>query len=558
MTMKRTFLVAAVALVLTAAGGVEAGRYSAFTNRAARGPHMDVVAATYFGSQSLEAFIDAGSLPGGRIVAFGNAWGPQFPDAVEPTVLGSGEHRGLDHGTGRRGPSLENPDIAGMLVFYNNDLSRVQRVVRFDWGVASLSRGAVGPDGDAIYIAGRATEAFRDVARRARVFNTQQPPEAEGRGAYEYEGVTVPGDVFLARLDASGRRFEWVWVLEGMRNPPRELWVDAEGALYADLDGLRRVSPDGRSIDRLATAWGEDNRDRHLRSGGPRSYLAVHPRDGSYYFGGDRNTHTGRQPWRQPFLYGFNSAGERQFVLWEWPPRDHACGGGGSGLCSDSSPRVMDFDGDGNFIVGGWSDGGNSVFGRQPTDIDRTRPSSRFGMSAWGMRAANSLTHIMRIEPETLDVIDYNLWVAYVPMTFDSQRHRGAPNHAGISQLIALGDGAVAFTGGAATGLIQTPNAFYEHPDDGRRYGGRYAAVFSADFGSLLFSSYLPGCDDVRLGRARDGLLVVSRSRGDDGRDDGATPTPTVNAVQEDKRGEWDAHIILLSSPQQNQGAARR
>ena len=41
----------------------------------------------------------------------------------------------------------------------------------------------------------------------------------------------------------------------------------------------------------------------------PGKWLAVSPKDGSLYWGGDRNTSTGREPYRQPFLHCFDGDG---------------------------------------------------------------------------------------------------------------------------------------------------------------------------------------------------------------------------------------------------------
>jgi hypothetical protein len=41
---------------------------------------------------------------------------------------------------------------------------------------------------------------------------------------------------------------------------------------------------------------------------------------------------------------------------------------------------------------------------------------------------------------------------------------------------------------------------------------------------------------------------VTSRSRGDDGQKE-PVKSPAVNALQAEKKGEYDAHIILLELP---------
>jgi hypothetical protein len=45
----------------------------------------------------------------------------------------------------------------------------------------------------------------------------------------------------------------------------------------------------------------------------------------------------------------------------------------------------------------------------------------------------------------------------------------------------------------------------------------------------------------------KQGVLVASRSKGTDGREEGPTPSPLVNAIQKDKKGDFDAHLIVLT-----------
>jgi hypothetical protein len=537
-----TVIIAAGMLALNA----NAGRYESFTQKAAQGDKLQVVAATFFGGTGIEEFLDAGGLPDGTIVAFGNAWGPEFPATPPATVLGKGQHRkvnpyGASGKGGDRSLRTDSPDMAGMIVLYGSKLETIRKVVRFDWGVASLSAGLVGRDGKSLFTAGRCTDAFRDVAKSAKVFKTQPAAGTTSTGrkprTEPSASADAPRDVYVAKWNATADKLEWVWIFEGQRQPPERLWVTDAGELYADANGLWRISADGQTARRIGDAV----------STGTAEYLGVDPKDGSFYFGGDRNTNTGYQPWRQPYLYKFDNTGKKLWRMWEWPPRDCACGGNGNNLCSDSSPRSMEIASNGHLWVGGWSDGGNSVFGRQPTDISKPVPRGGFGMEGSGMKGANSLGYLMRIDPATQTVLQMDLWLAYVPMTFADAKHRGAPNFTNIERIRTLPGDALGFCGKAATGLIQTPNAFYRYPDDGRKYGGEYAAAFSSDFKTLLFSSYLPGCHNVRIGASKSGMIIVSRSNGTDGVSDRPTLTPVVNPLQKEKKGDLDAHIILLS-----------
>ena len=536
-------------LLVCAAPQEKKGRLENYTEKAAQGPKMKLVAATYFGGDGLEEFIAVRVLPDGTIVAFGNAWGPEFPGS--PKILGKGEHRKLTptatDSKGRQTWPQENPDIAGMAVFYSPDLATVKRVVRFDWGVASLSSAAATVDGKGLIVSGRATAAFRGVTKDLHTLLEPAAPEAptgkkapaKSTGSFEYQGVTLPGDVFVARLSLEGA-VEWAWVFEGYRKPPAELWVDHSGNVYADVRGMTRIAADGSTAKVIVTATGT----------GQAKYLAVDPADGACFYGGDRNTNTGKEPWRQPYLYKYDQNGEKLWKLWEWPSKSLRDGvtPGVQGQVADSSARAMDVGSDGELLVGGWSDGGNSVLTTQPTDATKKIPTAPFRMDGSGMKDANSLAHIVRIDGKTLESSLYALWVAYFPANFEDEKKRGSPNGARIRQIKKLSQGAVAVAGSAASVLVETPDAFYTYPGDGRGYGGECVVVYDAEFKNLLFSSYLPGCENASLWPTAKGVVVVSRSKGTDGAKD-PTKSPTKNAVQAEKKGEFDAHILLLELP---------
>jgi hypothetical protein len=538
-------------------GPAMAGRFESFTEKAAQGPKMRVVAATYFGGDGIEEFVAAGALPNGTIVAFGNTWGPQFSNQPPPLVLGKGEHHKLDPflpdpGEKKprpRTPREDDPDVAGMVVFYGSRLEAVKKVVRFDWGVASLSTGIVARDGSALYIAGRCTPAFRTAVPAAL---RADPAAGEGAsGPYAYGSVQCAGDVFIAKLPASGDGVLWAIVFPGARSPADRLWLDYAGNLYADVRGLVRIAPNGRSVVRIETL--SDSADPRLRvrtltATRSAEYLGIDPENGGFYYGGNRPTNTGFQSWRQPYLYRFEADGRRAWKMWDWPPPQCACGGEGNGLCADSSVRTMALAPDGTLVVGGWSAAGNSVLTRQPTDLDQPAPFKGFGMDSSGMKDGGSIAHLLRIDPATQKLVDGTLFEAYVPMSVKSARQRGTPSPTKIETIAVSDSGAVAFTGTAASGLVRTPNAFYAYPPDGSGSDGQYVAVFTKDFQTLLFSSYLPGCQHASVATFGNKVIVTSRSSGSDGR---PTPTasPAVNAAQPKIRGEYDGHIVLLEEP---------
>jgi hypothetical protein len=204
----------------------------------------------------------------------------------------------------------------------------------------------------------------------------------------------------------------------------------------------------------------------------------------------------------------------------------------------------------GELLVSGWSDGGNSVFPRQALDWHKPATGGGMGLQTWGMKRASSLGHIMRIDPKTWETKSHTWWAAFIPGWFSSARDRGAPNGLSIEQIRVLNDGSVAIAGGSATGLIQTPNAFWLDPMTGNKYGGAYVSVFLPDLSNLLFSSYLPGCTPVAIGATRTGVAIVSRSTGDDASPGRPTSSPIKKAIQKEFGGHTDAHIVVLELPQ--------
>ncbi len=531
-------------LVLVAAASAAADiRFVQYAKKAARSKMpMEPKAATYFGSAGHEEFIDVYSRRDGVVVAFGNAWGPEFPDLVKPTLLGKGEwyevseYRGgheMDNSGRRQNPSREYPNMSGFLAMFSPDLSKVQRVVKFDWGVATIELGIVAPD-DSIYIAGRSTHNFRKFAKdHAGLYKTvEQPDDVKTYGKVYWEGVALPGDVYVAKLNADGTKVLWTWVFEGHRSVGNNLWLDHEGNVVVDIRGARKISPDGKKIVNMLGI----HDGRRLR------FLGVSPTDGTMIRGGDRNSGTGREPWRKPQFYIYDPQGKRVSSIYDWHP--HLVGHDDYRLVSDSSVRLATYAPNGDIIFYGWSDGGNSVFTRQPVDLDRGVPHTGLGMSLWGANVL-SACHIIRLNPKNYEVIGYTVWSTY--LTGDEDK----PNSITVKEIEPLPDGSMAVHGGAASFLVQTPDPWYVPGDWNHKLPctpggrGRYVTIFEPEFRNIRFSSAIPAYDVTALGAGtKDTVLVVGRSVGK--QSDGQV-TPVLNALQgKYAGGRYDAHIILL------------
>jgi hypothetical protein len=523
----RTPTIAAVCLSLASLAAGE-GRYEALTAQMAKGPAFAPVAATWFGGTGVDEFVDAAILADGRILAIGNSWGPDFPAEVQAAVIGRGKHSGapaISSKSAKKGqpPTQQvdeaSPDRSGFCAIYAPGLASMASCWRLDWGVGSLS-AAIAVDG-AVYVVGTAGPAVATLP-----------------------GISGTGSVLVLRLGDDGKP-RWIRRLgpEAKDGRGLALWRTKEAIWVrwtgGGKEGVSRLDADGGSV----AVAGERSLDD------TQAFLCV-AADGTLLYGGDRNTHTGKEPWRQPFLYGLGGDGSKRFTLWEWTSKDLRKDGHPSyGLVADSSPRNAIVDPrTGDWLVTGWSDGGNSVLTRQPTDVAKQLGKPANGFSTFGMKGANSLGYIMRMDPASHEVKAWSYLVAYVPGTFMDPKRRGAPNFIAIDDLRPSDQSDIVVTGLAATGLIQTPNAFWADPKDGRKYHGRFVSVFSQDLVRLRFSSYLPGYETAAAVSAGSSLVVVGRSAKDDGVER-ATAPPVRAALQKACRGPYDGHLILLAAP---------
>ncbi|MEX2386697.1 MAG: hypothetical protein WD534_02380 [Phycisphaeraceae bacterium] len=524
----RLGLLALLALLTWPAWIEAAGRYEEFTRKASQSPHAEPVAATHFGSAGHEAFVAASHLPDGAVVAFGNAWGPDYPEHVAPRVLGEAHGRRYDTSpfeddAADAEPDLRDPNAAGMIVHFNDNLRQVRQITRFEAGIASITHGRVADNGDLIVI-GRATDALPDLARELTDhFHIQPAPNANDYGPTDYQHVSTPGHVYVARFSSDASELKWVWLLEGHRKPG-QVFIDHENHIVTNTRNLYRITPDGSELHAI------DAR------GGGRT-LAISPVDGTILRGGHNNPGTGREPWWRPYVNGFDHEGNHLWEIYGWDGR--LVGHDRYRLVSDSYVRAGAFDRQGNMIIAGSSDGGNSVYTRNPVDLDKPVGKNGYGMSSWGM-GVGQVSYLVRIEPEHFEVVDMSNWLIYLP-------ERNRPNSVWIHHLQPLPGGSLAFAGAAATGLTETPNAWFRYARDGSRVGGSYVAIFNDSFEHLFYSSYTPGVDITGLGEAQNGVLVFGRSREADG--NGNQP-PAIHALQgQHAGGRYDAFIALIELP---------
>jgi AraC-like DNA-binding protein len=270
---------------------------------------------------------------------------------------------------------------------------------------------------------------------------------------------------------------------------------------------------------------------------------AVSPIDGTIMRGGERNTGTGREPWRCPILKVLEPDGTLRYQLYEWPSR--YVGMDFSRQVSDTAVRGVAFDHEGNLLVKLWSDGGNSVALSQPTDIRRGPPNSGLGLNAAGAHAT-SFTYLVKLEPKNYQILGWTMWTS---------KYKGRANGAGVDALSYSEDGSVLFAGGTAWGMIQTTNKLANGEP-----AGDFIAVMTPDMTGMRFCSAVPGLGAAHLGNDRDRIaighglvqgkpraLFVGGAKAEEEVYGLVTRTPTLNPVQAAfGGGESDGYVVMV------------
>ena len=515
------------------ATGTWAGRYESFIQKmkTSAGPKVATVSATFFGTPSEEAVLDGGFQNDGTVVVVGVAMGPQAPGGPRALVWGTDRPANRAAPQPGRGGRVGFDQLisirdnsAGFVVRFSPDLQRIVSASRFAFGTASINTCVVADDGR-VYVAGRCDgQALRQASGTAPVVVSAGPGGRAGTGY---------ADAYVACVAPAGDRVEWVHSLKDSTGEDGGLWLTARG-LYAQMGNLRRFSLDGTTMV-----------DTGISGARGTVGVSVDPKTGRILRGGDRNTSTGREPYRNPFLHIHDETGKRLETLWNWDSK--LIGTDKYRLVSDSSARMNTFAPNGDIVVAGWSDGGNTVFGRQPKALDEAHGAFRrgLGIDSAGM-GVGSMCSIMQIDPKTYQVKAGTQWISFVPddkETFGKQA--GKPNNAGAKALTFLDDGSLVMIGTAATGLIETPDSWYKYPGKGR-YGGWFLTIFTPEYNNLRFSSYLPGVERAKAVAKGQRVLLVSAAKVNDGH----TPPsamPAIGAIQKTHAGgTFDGHIVVM------------
>ncbi len=480
-TANRTLLL--LSCLALAFGLAAETRFHQYTKKFKNPNHPATPVATgYLGGGGDEYLSGAAFLPDGRLLLGGTCFGPTFdPAGVKVAVLGrdgSAPSFKMPSTTKRGKVKIQPPDWkyldgAGFVIELAKGHGSVAKAVRFPWGSGSLTSLETDADGG-IYVAGICGEGFS-------ALTTAKRPEIVG--------IDGKDPIFVGKLAADLGSFVWCLQIADDATCAPKLQALSDGNLSLIGTNAYHISGDGEVVKASAI---------YLTNNWSRG---VDPLTHASATGGDGNTNTGYEPWRKPVLFLFDDQGDHTDTFYRW--NEKLVGTNWSRLVSDSSTRCLSFDKDGNLLVAGWSDGGNSVFEFMPYDLTssvkqevarRTGRKCGLGFSLWGANVG-SFCHLMKIDPRTGEPLGKTIWSSYLSS-------KNKPSGLNSDMLATAADNSLILAGGSAYGLIETGSVKVNTLEIGEDYiGGHYIAILTETMGDIRFSSALPGGGQVPLKR---------------------------------------------------------
>jgi len=414
-----------------------------------------LVSATYLGTGGHDDLQDAAIAKDGTIYVVGNIDRELsgLPAGVKAVRLGE--------------PAENNWYRCGFLAAFNPDGTKMLRCVTFARGQVFLTSVCLAPDGvyvggygveklsDLVEPLGGVFAEFAD-ANAATVTRPlpgplPEPPEqpdTEPSGPHEVLHIKTRhhgdkgGVPFVAKLSRDlaaleaatfleGHHYAWniamprydeEWTPVGLAPlPGGDLVVCHDGGSpvhhYYAPDYLSRLSPDLkrrawkvdifhpeiRPIEKIRQRRESFKDWKYPILGHIRTLRMRGDGKGNCYVGGWSVSMTAREPWWCPFLWKFDQDGNVVWKAYSFDPmggRENRMGG----LVSDSAIRSMAVDAQGDLLVSGISDGGNTVLKRDPRDYEKPAPNMRGGFAGMKGRVLY-VGHVMRLDARTRELL---------------------------------------------------------------------------------------------------------------------------------------------------------
>ncbi|OIP81269.1 MAG: hypothetical protein AUK44_10450 [Porphyromonadaceae bacterium CG2_30_38_12] len=300
--------------------------------------------ATYLGGSAADELLDVAYAPDGTLVVAGSTvstdW--SFPSGTQSHVLGT------------EGAVSSTIFIARL----SNDAKQLLSFTRFAYGSVKSKDVRIAVTANGIYVVAVGYELFKQLPGFDGKLDDvagQKPFVAR----LSVDGSTLLNATYLGGGD-SDRDVNDVDVF-----PNGDICVSHDSGSGLGNGIISRINSDlSNSIwSKTYTVWCGEAR---------LNAVAVSPDGDMVYVGGYGMGHTGKEPYKDPLLFAFNGSDGTQRWKRGTDNRDYGVFNfpqdsiGANRLISDSQINVLGTDNQGNAITAGYSDGGATVFTKDP------------------------------------------------------------------------------------------------------------------------------------------------------------------------------------------------
>lgn len=411
-------------------------------------------------------------------------------------------------------------------------------------GIEEIVGAAILPDGSAVLAGNRNLTKLRKGRGQGFLLRLK----LQGRQVTSPGPVNVAGHVDRMKLAPSGSICLLVdssavfSYRPGTWRPTKRLRVRGITDFGVD-EGGELVVLHGRNMTRFDAGWSRRKWTAawHAYGGSRPGGMAVCAKTGVAAVVGYGMTHTGREPWKDPYAYGFDRAGKQVWKLWDpRPSRQVSSRQGGNGLMADTTGKLARARGDGKVYLGLYADGGNSVCTRDPADPNRPIDPAVFAGvhqrgPGHGFKGASKTSVAFRVDAAT-GKIEKGTWMC---AWLSPQRANGL----GMDDLTADAAGRVYIVGSSASGCPTKKPWFY----DATAYrGGGFLSVFDGGFGMLQSGFFQQ--TDVRCVAAGSGYVLIGGQTKPNPKDPDH-PLQVHRPIQADLGGgEADAYFAVFET----------
>jgi hypothetical protein len=437
---------------------------------------VKLLTASWLGGKFDDDIVGVAIAADGGIWLAGNTVDLALPE-IKPTLLGPAGtlQTNFTPAPPKKGAKAEgHPSMHGFLARLAADGQKAESMAEFGYGKATIKKLFLDDKGQ-IYLLGSSSEPI-DLG----------------------VGKTNKG-TFVATLSADGSKVLQVIPKDGIK----DFAVDGNGEVVVLVGAkMTRFSADGKT-EQWTVGW------KSFGNNVPGA-IALAPATGVASVVGYGMTHTGKEPYKDPYGYGFDRDGKQVWAVWNPDPKKEKSAKFASegevcnGLMADTTGHAASASGSKIFFML-FADGGNSVCTRDPLDVDKPLDKSVFdgvyqNGPGYGFKGASKTSVIFRLDAEK-GVLEKGTWMC-------AWLDRAHANGLGIDAAAQDANGRQFLVGGSAFGC-PTKQPWYVCREGGYQ-GGGFLAIFDANF-KMEQCGYFPATN-LHAVASRGNTVVVAGS----------------------------------------------